>query len=83
MDTFYKLEDLKKFDNLELLAKKVVEGYIVGMHKSPLHGFSAEERLNRALEEIKAVEEEKRIIAVESEQKKIEELQESVLNSNR
>jgi len=42
MDTFYKLEDLKKFDNLELLAKKVVEGYIVGMHKSPLHGFSAE-----------------------------------------
>jgi uncharacterized protein (DUF58 family) len=42
MDTLYKLEDLKKYDNLELLAKKVVEGYIVGLHKSPLHGFSAE-----------------------------------------
>ena len=42
MDTLYKLEDLKKYDNLELLAKQVVEGYIVGLHKSPLHGFSAE-----------------------------------------
>lgn len=30
------------FGNLELLAKQIVEGYIVGLHKSPFHGFSAE-----------------------------------------
>ena len=30
------------FKNLELLAKQIVEGFIVGMHKSPFHGFSAE-----------------------------------------
>ncbi|MFK2818725.1 DUF58 domain-containing protein [Flavobacteriaceae sp. LMIT009] len=30
------------FENLELLAKQVVEGFIAGMHKSPFHGFSAE-----------------------------------------
>ena len=30
------------FQNLELLAKQVVEGFISGMHKSPFHGFSAE-----------------------------------------
>ena len=30
------------FDNLELLAKQVVEGFVSGLHKSPFHGFSAE-----------------------------------------
>jgi len=30
------------FGNLELLARQIVEGYIVGLHKSPFHGFSAE-----------------------------------------
>lgn len=30
------------FQNLELLAKQVVEGFISGLHKSPFHGFSAE-----------------------------------------
>ncbi len=30
------------FKNLELLAKKVVEGFITGLHKSPFHGFSVE-----------------------------------------
>ena len=30
------------FQNLELLARQVVEGFISGMHKSPFHGFSAE-----------------------------------------
>jgi len=34
--------DLHQFDNLELLAKKVVEGFIIGLHKSPFHGFSVE-----------------------------------------
>jgi len=28
--------------NLELLAKQVVEGTLVGLHKSPFHGYSAE-----------------------------------------
>lgn len=30
------------FDNLELLARQTVEGYIIGLHKSPFHGFSVE-----------------------------------------
>lgn len=30
------------FQNLELLAKQVMEGFISGIHKSPFHGFSAE-----------------------------------------
>ncbi|HTO15976.1 MAG TPA: DUF58 domain-containing protein [Edaphocola sp.] len=28
--------------NLEFLAKQVVEGFIIGLHKSPFHGFSVE-----------------------------------------
>lgn len=34
--------ELKSFDNLELLANQVVEGFIIGLHKSPFHGFSVE-----------------------------------------
>ena len=30
------------FDNLELLARQAVEGFIIGLHKSPFHGFSVE-----------------------------------------
>ncbi|MBK7690306.1 MAG: DUF58 domain-containing protein [Bacteroidetes bacterium] len=30
------------FENLEFLAKQVVEGFIIGLHKSPFHGFSVE-----------------------------------------
>jgi len=37
-----KLEDLYKFDNFDVLAKQVVEGSIIGLHKSPFHGFSVE-----------------------------------------
>lgn len=33
---------IEPFRKLELLAKKVVEGFITGMHKSPFHGFSVE-----------------------------------------
>jgi uncharacterized protein (DUF58 family) len=29
-------------NNLELIAKQVVEGFITGLHKSPYHGFSVE-----------------------------------------
>ena len=31
-----------KLPNLELLAKQLVEGTLVGLHKSPFHGYSAE-----------------------------------------
>jgi uncharacterized protein (DUF58 family) len=33
---------IEKFENLELLANQVVEGFITGLHKSPFHGFSVE-----------------------------------------
>jgi uncharacterized protein (DUF58 family) len=40
--TAAQLSTLRRFDNLELLARQVVEGFIVGLHKSPFHGFSVE-----------------------------------------
>ena len=36
------LDKSSLFQNLELLANQVVEGFISGIHKSPFHGFSAE-----------------------------------------
>jgi len=33
---------LSSINNLEFLAKHIVEGFITGLHKSPFHGFSAE-----------------------------------------
>ena len=39
---FFENLDLKRLENLELLAKQVVEGFIIGLHKSPFHGFSVE-----------------------------------------
>ena len=33
---------LSSVNNLEFLAKQIVEGFITGLHKSPFHGFSAE-----------------------------------------
>ncbi|MEH6406478.1 MAG: DUF58 domain-containing protein [Leeuwenhoekiella sp.] len=42
MDIQAKLNEITGFNNLELLAGQVVEGFISGMHKSPFHGFSAE-----------------------------------------
>ena len=39
---FFENFDLKQLENLELLAKQVVEGFIIGLHKSPFHGFSVE-----------------------------------------
>lgn len=40
--------DVNALDNLELLAKQVVEGFITGLHKSPFHGFSVEFAEHRA-----------------------------------
>ena len=36
------ISEIHEFDNLELLASQVVEGFIIGLHKSPFHGFSVE-----------------------------------------
>lgn len=38
----FELKEVQEIKNLEFLAKQVVEGFIVGMHKSPFHGFSVE-----------------------------------------
>ncbi|MCG8374726.1 MAG: DUF58 domain-containing protein, partial [Balneolales bacterium] len=35
-------ELLSKLSSLELRAKKIVEGFISGLHRSPYHGFSVE-----------------------------------------
>jgi|AntRauTorckE5430_2_1112549.scaffolds.fasta_scaffold02794_3 uncharacterized protein (DUF58 family) len=40
--TQIKPEDILHTGNLELLAKKAVEGFVTGFHKSPFHGFSVE-----------------------------------------
>ena len=42
MDVRSELSKTKLFQNLELLANQIVEGFISGIHKSPFHGFSAE-----------------------------------------
>ncbi|MCI5057110.1 MAG: DUF58 domain-containing protein [Flavobacteriales bacterium] len=42
MEDFLNLQKLEQFGGLELLASQVVEGFITGLHKSPLHGFSVE-----------------------------------------
>jgi uncharacterized protein (DUF58 family) len=36
------ISQIKQFENLELLAKELVEGFITGLHRSPYHGFSVE-----------------------------------------
>jgi uncharacterized protein (DUF58 family) len=36
------ISEYRELDNLEFLAKQVVEGFITGLHKSPYHGFSVE-----------------------------------------
>ncbi|MAU26848.1 MAG: DUF58 domain-containing protein [Muricauda sp.] len=42
MDVKSELHKAQLFQNLELLARQVVEGFVSGIHKSPFHGFSAE-----------------------------------------
>src|SRR6056297_1035529 len=34
--------NIRSLNNLDLLAQQVVEGFIIGLHKSPFHGFSVE-----------------------------------------
>ncbi len=45
MDDYQKFLDprtLAKLHGLELRARRIVEGYVAGMHRSPYHGFSVE-----------------------------------------
>lgn len=54
-----KLEDIQDLNHLELIAKQVVEGFIIGLHKSPFHGFSvefAEHRLYNPGESIRHID---------------------------
>jgi len=56
---FITLKQLHQFDNLELMARQVVEGFIIGLHKSPFHGFSqefAEHRLYNVGDPIKNID---------------------------
>jgi len=49
-------EFINKYKNLDAFTKKVVEGFLTGLHKSPFHGFSvefAEHRQYNAGEDIK------------------------------
>ncbi len=39
---FFDSAHVRGLNNLELLARQVVEGFIIGLHKSPFHGFSVE-----------------------------------------
>jgi uncharacterized protein (DUF58 family) len=51
--------ELLQFDQLDLLARQVVEGFIIGLHKSPYHGFSvefAEHRLHNTGDSIKDID---------------------------
>jgi uncharacterized protein (DUF58 family) len=53
------IQQIQKLENLELIAKQVVEGFITGLHKSPFHGFSvefAEHRLYNTGESTKHVD---------------------------
>lgn len=54
-----KLSDLHQLDNLEFLARQAVEGFIIGLHKSPYHGFSvefAEHRLYNTGDSVKGID---------------------------
>ncbi|WP_372774897.1 DUF58 domain-containing protein [Mangrovibacterium sp.] len=42
MNTLFDIQQFQQFDNLELIAREVVEGFITGLHRSPFHGFSVE-----------------------------------------
>ena len=53
------IQQIQQLENLDLIAKQVVEGFITGLHKSPFHGFSvefAEHRLYNTGESTKHVD---------------------------
>jgi uncharacterized protein (DUF58 family) len=42
LNNIFDIEQFHQFDNLGLIAREVVEGFITGLHRSPFHGFSVE-----------------------------------------
>lgn len=42
MSRLLDLAAVRSFENLEFLARQLVEGFITGLHQSPYHGFSVE-----------------------------------------
>lgn len=42
LSRFLDFDVLARVDNMQLLAKRVVEGFILGLHRSPFRGFSVE-----------------------------------------
>ncbi len=59
MKNLFDIEQFHQFDNLGLIAREVVEGFITGLHRSPFHGFSvefAEHRLYNQGESTKRVD---------------------------
>lgn len=42
MKNIFDIQQFQQFDNLDLIAREVVEGFITGLHRSPFHGFSVE-----------------------------------------
>lgn len=40
--SFFEQFPVQAYNHLDLLANQVVEGFIIGLHKSPFHGFSVE-----------------------------------------
>lgn len=42
MKNLIDIQQFQEFDNLDLIAREVVEGFITGLHRSPFHGFSVE-----------------------------------------
>jgi uncharacterized protein (DUF58 family) len=53
------LNKIREFQNIEMLARQMVEGFITGLHKSPYHGFSvefAEHRLYNAGESTRHID---------------------------
>ena len=45
---------ISRLNNLSLKARFVVEGFIVGLHKSPYHGFSVEFRSEEHTSELQS-----------------------------
>src|SRR5688572_28370448 len=53
------LQELHSLNHLEFIARQVVEGFIIGLHKIPFHGFSvefAEHRLYNPGEAVKSID---------------------------
>ena len=59
MQSTIEIQDFQQFNQLDFLARQVVEGFITGLHKSPFHGFSvefAEHRLYNKGESIRHID---------------------------